>query len=182
VVTFSGDKLLGGPQAGIILGKRAHLERIRTNPLNRALRIDKLTLAALEGTLVQYLRPAGALADIPVLRALTEPATAVKTRAKRLAALLQRALPEGLRVERVTGFSMAGGGSLPTRQIPTVLVGLEVSGLSAAGLEERLRRSETPIIARVADNRVLLDVRTVDPEEFAEIRDALRKIAAGAGS
>jgi L-seryl-tRNA(Ser) seleniumtransferase len=179
VVTFSGDKLLGGPQAGIILGKRTHLERIRTNPLNRALRIDKLTLAALEGTLVQYLRPAEALADIKVLRALTEPAPAVKARAKRLAALLRRALPGELRVELITGFAMAGGGSLPTRQIPTVLLGLEVPGLSAAGLEQKLRRGETPIIARVADNQVLLDVRTVDPDEFAEIRDALRRIAAG---
>ena len=97
MVTFSGDKLLGGPQAGIILGKRAILERIRQNPLNRALRIDKLTLAALEATMVKYLRPAEALAEIRVLRALTEPASGLKKRARRLAAMLRRALPEGLR-------------------------------------------------------------------------------------
>jgi L-seryl-tRNA(Ser) seleniumtransferase len=176
VVTFSGDKLLGGPQAGIILGKRAFLERIRRNPLNRALRIDKLTLAALEATMVKYLRPAEALADIRVLRALTEPVADVKKRAKRLVSMLRRALPKGLDIKLVTGVSMAGGGSLPTREIPTVLVGLRAQSLSAAALEESLRRRETPVIVRVADDQVLLDVRTLDPQEFAEIRDALKAI------
>jgi len=178
VVTFSGDKLLGGPQAGIILGKRAFLERIRKNPLNRALRIDKLTLAALEATMVKYLRPAEALADIRVLRALTEPVLDVKKRAKRLAAMLRRALPKGLEIQLITGVSMAGGGALPTREIPTVLVALRAQSLSAAALEEHLRRRETPVIVRVADDQVLLDVRTLDPEEFAEIRDALKAILA----
>ena len=96
MVSFSGDKLLGGPQAGIILGKRKTLAQIRKNPLNRALRIDKLTLAALEATLMKYLRPEEALVDLRVLRALTEPLDAVKKRAKRLAALLRRTLPQGL--------------------------------------------------------------------------------------
>jgi L-seryl-tRNA(Ser) seleniumtransferase len=176
VVTFSGDKLLGGPQAGIILGKREYLERIRKNPLNRALRIDKLTLAALEATMVKYLRPAEALADIRVLRALTEPVADVKKRAKRLAAILRRALPEKIAIKIIAGVSMAGGGSLPTQEIPTVLVGLRVVGLSAAALEERLRRRELPVIVRVADDQVLLDVRTVDPEEFAGIREAMKAI------
>ena len=178
VVTFSGDKLLGGPQAGIILGKRAFLERIRRNPLNRALRIDKLTLAALEATMVKYLRPAEALADIRVLRALTEPVADVKKRATRLVSMLRRALPEGLDIKLVTGVSMAGGGSLPTREIPTLLIGLRFASLSAAALEERLRRRELPIIVRVVADEVLLDVRTLDPEEFAEIRDALKAILA----
>jgi L-seryl-tRNA(Ser) seleniumtransferase len=178
VVTFSGDKLLGGPQAGIILGKRIFLERIRQNPLNRALRIDKLTLAALEATMVKYLRPAEALTEIRVLRALTEPAADVKKRARRLAALLRRALPEGYDIQLVTGVSMAGGGSLPMREIPTVLVGLRVAGISVSALESKLRRRELPIIARVAVDQLLLDVRTLDPEEFADIRDALLAIAA----
>ena len=178
VVTFSGDKLLGGPQAGIILGKRETLERIRKNPLNRALRIDKLTLAALEATLVKYFRPAEALSDIRVLRALTEPLADVKKRAKRLAAVLRRALPEGLNISIINGTSMAGGGSLPTREIPTVLVGVRATTLSAAALEERLRKWETPIIARVADERVLFDPRTLDREEFTAIRDALRTLLA----
>jgi L-seryl-tRNA(Ser) seleniumtransferase len=178
VVTFSGDKLLGGPQAGIILGKQGSIERIRRNPLNRALRIDKLTLAALEATMMKYLRPAEALADIRVLRALTEPLEAVRKRAKRLAALLLRALPEGLSITLVDGTSMAGGGSLPTREIPTVLIGIRSASLSAAALEERLRRGEAPIIARVADDQVLFDLRTVDADEFPAIRDALKAIQA----
>jgi len=178
VVTFSGDKLLGGPQAGIILGKREFLERIRRNPLNRALRIDKLTLAALEATMVKYLRPSEALADIRVLRALTETIADVKKQAKRLAAMIRRAVPEELVVNLATGVSMAGGGSLPTREIPTVLVGLRAHSFSAAALEEGLRRREPPVIVRVADDQVLLDVRTLDPEEFPEIRDALKDIMA----
>jgi len=181
VVTFSGDKLLGGPQAGIICGKRLALERIRRNPLNRALRIDKLTLAALEATLVKYLRPAEALRDLRVLRALTEPVDEVKRRARRLAAMLRRALPPGGRVTLAEGGSMAGGGSLPTREIPTVLIDVQVAGLSAAALEGRLRRGEPPIICRVADERVLFDCRTLAPEEFPLIRDALARITAETG-
>ena len=176
VVTFSGDKLLGGPQAGIILGKTKTLDKIRKNPLNRALRIDKLTLAALEATLVKYLRPEEALADIRVLRALTEPLEAVKGRAKRLAALLRRTLPEGLTISFINGVSMAGGGSLPTQEIPTVLIGICAKSLSAAALEEGLRKWKTPIIVRVADDRVLLDARTLDAQEYNEICDAFRTI------
>jgi L-seryl-tRNA(Ser) seleniumtransferase len=173
VVTFSGDKLLGGPQAGIILGKKVFLERIRANPLNRALRIDKLTLAALEATLVKYLRPAAALADIRVLTALTEPLAEVKKRARRLAALLRRSLPEGVGLSLLTGASLAGGGSLPTREIPTRLIAVEAPPLSAAALEVRLRQASPPLIVRVADDKVLLDVRTIAPEEFGDVRAAL---------
>jgi L-seryl-tRNA(Ser) seleniumtransferase len=180
VVAFSGDKLLGGPQAGIIMGKRAILERIRNNPLNRALRIDKLTLAALEATMVKYLRPAEALTGIRVLKALTEPLEAVRKRARRLVALLRRGLPEGLEVSLIDGVSMAGGGSLPTREIPTVLVGIRSTVCSAAALEQRLRRGTTPIIARVADEMVLFDMRTLDPDELPAIRDSLKIIVAGA--
>ena len=174
VVTFSGDKLLGGPQAGIILGKMKALAQIRKNPLNRALRIDKLTLAALEATLVKYLRPEDALVDIRVLRALTEPLAAVKRRAKRLAALLRRTLPQGLIISLIEGVSMAGGGSLPTQEIPTFLIGIYAKSISAAVLEEGLRRWKTPVIVRVADDKVLLDLRTLDAEEYIEIRDAFR--------
>jgi L-seryl-tRNA(Ser) seleniumtransferase len=177
VVTFSGDKLLGGPQAGLILGKRKTLTLIRKNPLNRALRIDKLTLAALEATLVKYLRPEKAITDIRVLRALTEPLEAVRKRAKRLAALLRQSVPQGLlTVSLLKGFSMAGGGSLPTQEIPTLLIGISAKGLSAAALEERFRRGKTSIIVRVADDQVLLDSRTLDVEECIEIRNALRAI------
>ena len=182
VVTFSGDKLMGGPQAGIILGKGEALARIRKNPLNRALRIDKLTLAALEATMVKYLRPEEALADLRVLRALTEPVAEVKKRARRLAALLRRALPEGFAIKIADGVSMAGGGSLPAHEIPTVLVGVRAEDLSAAALEAGLRRRETPVIARVAGDEVLFDPRTLDRGELAEIRDALKAVAAERGA
>ena len=128
--------------------------------------------------MVKYLRPMEALADIRVLRALTEPVADVKKRATRLVSMLRRTLPEWFDIKLVTGVSMAGGGSLPTREIPTILVGLRGADLSAAALEERLRWRELPIIVRVADDQVLLDVRTLDPEEFAEIRDALKAILA----
>ena len=128
--------------------------------------------------MVKYLRPAEALADIRVLRALTESVADVKRRAKRLAATLRRAVPEGLDIKLVTGVSMAGGGSLPTQEIPTLLVGLRPAFLSAAVLEERFRRRKLPVIVRVADDQVLLDVRTLDPEEFAGIREALKAILA----
>jgi L-seryl-tRNA(Ser) seleniumtransferase len=173
-VTFSGDKLLGGPQAGIILGKRKTLAQIRKNPLNRALRIDKLTLAALEATLVKYLRPEEALVDIRVLRALTEPNDSLKRRANRLASLLRRALAGEVTVSLLKGVSMAGGGSLPTQEIPTILIGIRATSLSAAALEAGLRTGKTPVIVRVADDRVLLDLRTIDAEEYGEIRDAFR--------
>jgi L-seryl-tRNA(Ser) seleniumtransferase len=176
VVTFSGDKLLGGPQAGIILGKREILERVRVNPLNRALRIDKLTLAALEATMVKYLRPAEALSDLRVLRALTEPREAVRKRARRLASMIRRAVPRGLVVSVMDGTSMAGGGSLPAREIPTALIGLTAEGLSVAAFEERLRKWEVPIIVRVADDQVLLDARTLDPEEFPVLCGALKAV------
>ena len=129
--------------------------------------------------MAKYIRPAEALTDIRILKALTEPLEAVKNRAKRLAALLRRNLPEGLSVSLVEGMSMAGGGSLPTREIPTFLVGVRAASLSASALEERLRRGEIPIIVRVADEMVLFDLRTIDPDEFPAIRDALQAILTG---
>jgi L-seryl-tRNA(Ser) seleniumtransferase len=169
VVTFSGDKLLGGPQAGIIVGKKKFLEKIAKNPLNRALRIDKMTLAALEGTLVKYLRPAEAIADIPVLHALAEQLPDIKKRAKKLLSLLRRNLAEDVEMRLVSGFSMAGGGSLPTRGIETVLVGLRTDFCSAADIERGLRGGEPPVIVRVAEEQILLDPRTLKDSDFNEI-------------
>ncbi|MEW6333081.1 MAG: L-seryl-tRNA(Sec) selenium transferase [Thermodesulfobacteriota bacterium] len=182
VVTFSGDKLLGGPQAGLILGKKESMAAIRKNPLNRALRIDKLTLAALEATLLQYLRPGSAIARIPVLAALTEPMDRLMGRAKRLAALLRRNRPEGLTVSLIQGASMAGGGSLPTQEIPTVLVGVRSTALSASALEEGLRRRDTPVIVRVAGDQILLDLRTLEAGEYRELRDAIHGVASRAAA
>lgn len=175
VVSFSGDKLLGGPQAGIILGKRELLQRIKKNPLNRAVRIDKLTLAALEATMIQYLRPEKAACRLRVLKTLTEPLTEVTKRAKRLLAMLRRSRLKGLVLSLKKGFSMAGGGSLPICEIPTALLAIQPECMSAGALEERLRRLDVPIIARVAEEQVLFDLRTVEEEEFTFIRDGLKR-------
>ncbi|MBW6484910.1 MAG: L-seryl-tRNA(Sec) selenium transferase [Syntrophobacterales bacterium] len=176
VVSFSGDKLLGGPQAGIILGKKKFLEKIARNPLNRALRIDKLTLAALEGTLVKYLRPDEAIADIPVLHALTESVAAVEKRAKKLRSLLRRHCPAGVEIRLVGGFSMAGGGSLPVMGMETALVGIRADCCSAAEIERGLRKSDPPVIVRVADDQVLLDPRTLRDVDFKDICAGLQGV------
>jgi L-seryl-tRNA(Ser) seleniumtransferase len=170
VVTFSGDKLLGGPQAGIILGKREILSQIKNNPLNRALRIDKLTLAALEATLIQYLKPQKVPSGIRTLQALTTPASEMARRARRLLNILQRLGLAGVTFRLQKGASLAGGGSLPTQEIPTVLIRVRSLTLPANKLEEHLRSLKVPIIARIMDNEVLLDVRTIDEEEFLLIK------------
>lgn len=176
IITFSGDKLLGGPQAGIILGRRNVLQEIKQNPLNRALRIDKLTLAALEATMMQYFQPDRAISRLRVLKALTEPLKDVDKRAKKLLSLLRKERWEGVIMSVKKGFSMSGGGSLPTQEIPTILLSLVSKHLSPSNLEERLRYLEIPIIARIADDEVLFDLRTIEEEEFPSIKNGLRQI------
>jgi len=176
VVTFSGDKLLGGPQAGIILGKEAVLAQIKKNPLNRALRIDKLTLAALEGTLMAYLAPEAAREDLPVLKSLTEPLPEVRRRAQKLLRKLRAARLADISFSLREGTAAAGGGSLPGQEIPTALVAATPQTMSAARLEERLRGQQIPIIARVAATDVLFDMRTVAEDEFPIVSEALRSI------
>jgi len=156
---FSGDKLLGGPQAGIVVGRSKLVERLRRHPLQRALRPDKLTLAALEGTLALYLEPARALAEVPVLRALHEPADAVRARAVRLAELLGCAVEET--VARV------GGGALPLAELPSFACAVEEE------LAEPLRRREPPVVAIVRDGRTLLDCRTLGDDELEEVAAAV---------
>ena len=176
IITFSGDKLLGGPQAGIILGRRNVLQEIKQNPLNRALRIDKLTLAALEATMMQYFQPDRAISRLRVLKALTEPLKDVDKRAKKLLSLLRKERWEGVIMSVKKGFSMSGGGSLPTQEIPTILLSLVSKHLSPSNLEERLRYLEIPIITRIADDEVLFDLRTIEEEEFSAIRNGLKQI------
>jgi len=173
VLTFSGDKMLGGPQAGIIIGRRSLLDQIKRNPLNRALRIDKLTLAALEATLRLYLNPKEAVNRLRILKALTEPLGDVTRRARKLLGMVKRILPMSFSLALRPGVSMVGGGALPGESIPTMLLGIRIAGLSAARLEEGLRRLEIPIIARVANDELLLDLRTVAEDELKLIRDGL---------
>ncbi len=181
VVMFSGDKLLGGPQAGIILGKESLLRKIKHNPLNRALRIDKLTLAALEATLLKYLRPEEAVQSLRVLRTLTEPLDSVLRRARKLLRLLKRLPGTELKLAVKKGSSLAGGGSLPGREIPTALISLRVAGMSPNALETRLRKLSSPIIARIAEDEVLFDLRTIDEGELMIVRDGIRAILASSG-
>jgi L-seryl-tRNA(Ser) seleniumtransferase len=165
VVCFSGDKLLGGPQAGIIVGRAEHLTRVRKHPLMRALRVDKLTYAALEATLGEYL--AGrARASVPVLQMARLTAAQIEPRAH---ALAQRLLEAGWEARVIDGLSTLGGGSAPGSGLPTRLVAVAREGLTADALEERLRRLAPPIIARIEQDCVVLDLRTVSPEEDARI-------------
>jgi L-seryl-tRNA(Ser) seleniumtransferase len=164
VVTFSGDKLLGGPQAGILLGSEAAIAACRADPIARAVRADKLTLAALEATLALYRDPETARREIPVLRMLTEDLEGVKRRG---AALLKGVTGGERRMEAelVMGESEVGGGSFPGTKLPTWLVRLTADRLTADRLASRLRAAETPVIARIADDRVVLDPRTILPDQ-----------------
>ncbi len=176
VVTFSGDKLLGGPQAGIILGKRTVLDTIKKNPLNRALRIDKLTLAALEATMMHYLDLDRGVRDVRVLRSLTEPVAEVKKRADALFSLLEELSLKEMTFSVMEEHSMAGGGSLPTQEIPTVVIAVNSHSISPSRLERALRKQEVPIIARICEDKVLFDLRTITEEEFVFITDGMKRI------
>lgn len=160
LVVFSGDKLLGGPQAGIMVGRGAAIAACRSDPLARALRPDKLTLAALEATLALYRDPAAARREIPVLRMLTEAADDLRARAAELAALLPRGA-----ADVVAGESEVGGGSFPGATLPTWLVRLHSGPLTADTVAERLRIGVPPVVARIADGHVVLDLRTILPHQ-----------------
>ncbi len=173
VVSFSGDKLLGGPQAGIIAGRGEILERIRRNPLFRALRVDKLTIAALEATSKAYQR--GALDEIPTLHMIRLGPQEIGRRAAQFIEKVRGLVPEGATLECREGFSLIGGGSTPEQQLPTRLIAVSSPRHSAIAVEEQLRRASerTPVIARILDEFVVLDLRTVLPEEEAELASAL---------
>lgn len=174
LVCFSGDKLLGGPQAGVIAGRSELVQRLRRNPLMRALRVDKLTLAALEATLLEY--AAGTYREhLPVWRMLYAEPEAIRDRAKRVVSELAGG---GFQLRVVPGESYTGGGSAPQEALPTWLIEVGSPSLSAAQIEERLRLRQPPILARVSRERVLLDLRTVLPEEDAELAAALRELGA----
>jgi L-seryl-tRNA(Ser) seleniumtransferase len=160
LVCFSGDKLLGGPQAGIVVGRAELVERLRRHPLQRALRADKLTLAALEGTLGLYLEPERALRDVPVLRMLFEPVETVRARAERLAELV------GGSVEETVG--RVGGGALPLTELPSFACAVEEK------LAAPLRAAEPPVVGVMRDGRLLLDCRTLTDDEIDEAAAAVR--------
>jgi len=163
LVLFSGDKLLGGPQAGLILGDKEAVDALRQNPLTRALRPDKMTLSALEATLRLYLEEPRAVAGIPTLRMLTRPVAELHHQALALARRIRRRFGSHLQVEVVETEGRAGGGSLPQTPLPSRALALQVAALPAQDLEARLRLAITPVIGRVEHGKMLLDVRTLLP-------------------
>lgn len=165
IVTFSGDKLMGGPQAGIILGRGEYIQRIKVNPLNRAVRIDKLTLAGLESTLLIYLDEAKAIREIPTLRMLTYSRDELRKKAQRLSRKIRAKIPRGLSIGVRDDVSQVGGGAYPVQLLPTYVVTLKPDHGSVHQLEEKLREGKPPIIARVSKEEVLLDVRTIGDDE-----------------
>jgi L-seryl-tRNA(Ser) seleniumtransferase len=173
LVCFSGDKLLGGPQAGIVVGRRDLIDRLRRHPLMRALRVDKLTLAALEATLLEYAEGRAA-ENVPVVRMIQTDAESIEARAQALAAGLHDA---GWTVAILSGSSAIGGGSAPGVELPTVLVGIEWPGLTADDLVRRLRALQPPVIARIEDDRVVVDLRTVPAEQDQRLEGLVRSIA-----
>lgn len=173
LVSFSGDKLLGGPQAGIIVGRKELVREIRTNQLARILRVDKLTVAALEATLRLYLDEKEAIQAIPAWRALTVPLSRLRERAEALAALLKKDLGEG-GIKLWEGSSRIGGGALPTAELPTVLLSLQASYPGPAELARRLRCGNPPVMVRLQQDRLLFDLRTVDPDQDDLLVKAIR--------
>jgi len=175
VVCFSGDKLLGGPQAGIIIGRRKYIDMMKKNQLTRALRIDKFTAAALELVLQEYLSEEKAVENIPVLRMITAPLEEVTQKAVRLRELLLEAgLPA--RIELEPCESQIGGGSLPLERIPSMAVAIHPEKITVTELEERMRHLPVPIIPRTDNDTVLLDVRTIEERSFTAIEEQLRKL------
>lgn len=178
LITFSGDKLLGGPQAGLILGRKELVERIRGHPLARALRIDKLTLAALQATLELYLDPQTALSSIPTLRMMGASPAALRSKARRLSRLIRKRAPR-VEVRLREDHSRVGGGALPLLELPTWSVGVKLPGVSAQRLAKAIRGGNPPIVARVSQEELLLDARTIDDKEIPVVADSLARCTSG---
>ena len=170
LVLMSGDKLLGGPQAGIILGRAATIARLRKNPFARAMRVDKLTLSALEATLRLYLEPGRALKEVPILAMLTESVEQLESRARSVVSSLRSS---NIDAEVAPSTASVGGGAFPTADIPSRAV---VLSKDVERTEERLRRGEPAVIGRIADGKLLLDLRSVLPREDGVLVQAIVKV------
>jgi L-seryl-tRNA(Ser) seleniumtransferase len=178
VVTISGDKLLGGPQAGIILGKKHFLDLFKANPLTRALRIDKLTLAALESTLLFYLDEKRAMEEIPTLRMLSLDTGRLKRRGKRLLKRLSEMGNEGMTFSLREDVSQVGGGALPLQKLPTFVVAIKPLEFSVSSFEENLRKGDPPVISRISKEELILDMRTVFDQEIPLLAAGIEKARA----
>ena len=175
VVCFSGDKLLGGPQAGIIIGKKKYIDMMKKNQLTRALRIDKFTAATLEVVLMEYLSEEKAIENIPVLRMITASLDEVSRKAKNLARILRRGELEA-KIQIVPCESQIGGGSLPLERIPSQAVAIQPTRISVPELEERMRHLPVPVIPRTVNDMILLDVRTIEERQFKVVASQLKSL------
>ncbi len=173
VVSFSGDKVLGGPQAGIIVGRKEYIDRIKMNPVNRAMRIDKMTLAALEATLRLYLDMDVARRTVPTLKMITASQESLKSKARRLAAAVRDRLGDVADVALRKGFSRVGGGAFPEYDLPGTMVTVQVGDISADDLRQALLDTDPPLVARIEDDAFLLDPRTLTNTEITLAAEAL---------
>ena len=173
LLTFSGDKLLGGPQAGLILGRKEWIEKIQQHPLTRAVRIDKLTLAALEATLFEYADAERLRENIPTVKMLLEDPGKIRARAKKIAVLLRRDMKDAA-IEVIKDSSQAGGGSLPEVNFPTFAVSVKPRRITVNELEERLRSGQPSIVARIKGDALIVDPRTISTREVAAVVKGVR--------
>jgi L-seryl-tRNA(Ser) seleniumtransferase len=177
LITFSGDKLLGGPQAGIIVGKKKIVDQVKKNPLTRALRIDKLTLAALESTLRLYRDEEKAARLIPTLAMIMLPLQKVQKRARQLAAALKNIGDSRIDIQLIKSSSKTGGGALPLMDLPSLCVAVQFKGISPNNLEKRMRDNDPPIIGRIESDMFVMDPRTVQKDELSAIETAFLNLA-----
>lgn len=184
IVTFSGDKLLGGPQAGIIVGKKIYIDRIKKHPLTRALRVDKLTLAALEATLREYIEPEKALDNIPTLNMLRISLAELDQRAEKLVQELTTRISDhineevrkSITIEKIDGNSQVGGGALPTTNLQTKLAAVSIENLSLNEIAAKLRDKRPAVLVRIHDNKILVDLRTLLENEITITADLIAEV------
>ncbi len=181
IVSFSGDKLLGAPQAGIIVGRKEYIDAIKENPMTRALRPDKFTLAGLERTLLLYLDPETARREIPTLRMIYEEKEVLRRRARRIAAALKKSAP-GLAVTVVDVFSEVGGGSLPDVEIPSCAIAVKPDKMNMPTLEKRLAVQEIPIVGRIEKENLILDMRTILKDDETPLVSGLLRAIGKSGN
>ncbi len=173
LTTFSGDKLLGGPQGGVIVGKSEYIERIQRNPMTRAVRIDKLTLAGFEATLMEYIDEEKATERIPTLRMLLQKPEEIKARANKIAGRLKKEIRDA-RIQVIAENSRAGGGALPEMDLPTYAVSINPEAISVNELEEKMRKGTPPIITRIRDESLILDARTIREKDFDSLVQGIK--------
>ncbi len=176
IVTFSGDKLLGGPQAGVIVGKKEFIDPMKKHPLLRALRVDKMTLAALEGTLRLYRDEQRVVSEIPCLRMLSLSAEDLAVKGRNLIRRFRKALPPSVALSMEKGISQVGGGALPLAELPTAVIVVRVEGLSPPELERRLRNAPIPVIGRIYRGEYLLDLRTILDDDLQDLLSSLKSL------